>query len=260
MGSNSSRPKVRFELEAPVSEVTIPPSLVGRLTLFELAAADPEIRFSPHCWKIRMALAHKGLQADRIAWRFSDKSEIAFSGQGFVPVLVDKDEVVSDSWQIALYLEQRYHDRPSLFGNADAIPLCRFINAWADGVLLAAVAKVILVDVHQRIDERDKDYFRTSREKRFGARLEVVAADTAARLEEFRVALGPLRSVLGGQAFISGRAPGYADYCVFGMFMWARCTSTTDLLAPGDKLVPWRERLLDAFGGVARQAAIPTAT
>ena len=58
---------------------------------------------------------HKGLPFDTIPWRFTDKDAIAFSGQGRVPVLVDGDEVVSDSWTIATYLEDAYADRPSLF-------------------------------------------------------------------------------------------------------------------------------------------------
>jgi glutathione S-transferase len=51
-----------------------------------------------------MALAHKGLEADRVPWRFVDKDKIAFSGQSLVPVLVHGDESISDSWRIALYL------------------------------------------------------------------------------------------------------------------------------------------------------------
>jgi hypothetical protein len=31
------------------------------MQLYDLAAAEPERRFSPYCWRIKMALAHKGL-------------------------------------------------------------------------------------------------------------------------------------------------------------------------------------------------------
>ena len=41
------------------------------------------------------------------------------------------------------------------------------------------------------------------------------------------------------------------------MFMWARCTSPLELLAEDDPVHAWRERLLDAFDGMARRA--PTA-
>lgn len=85
------------------------------LQLYDLAGAEPERRFSPYCWRIKLALMHKGLPFDTIPWRFTDKDAIAFSGQGRVPVLIDGDEVVSDSWTIATYLEDAYADRPSLF-------------------------------------------------------------------------------------------------------------------------------------------------
>ncbi|MDE2478632.1 MAG: glutathione S-transferase N-terminal domain-containing protein, partial [Betaproteobacteria bacterium] len=58
------------------------------LRLFDLAGADEQRRFSPYCWRTRMALAHKGLPVHTIAWRFTDKQAIAASGQGKVPVLV----------------------------------------------------------------------------------------------------------------------------------------------------------------------------
>src|SRR5208337_4194156 len=66
--------------------------------LYDLAGADPALRFSPYCWRIRMALAHKGLAVETVPWRFTDRDVIAFSGQGQVPVIRDGETVVSDSW------------------------------------------------------------------------------------------------------------------------------------------------------------------
>lgn len=226
----------------------------ANITLYELAGANPDLRFSPHCWKTRMALAHKNLDAERLPWRFTAKQTIAFSGQELVPVLVDGDAVVHDSWRIALYLEERYAERPLLFGHADAVPLARFVNSWADATLLPALARLILIDIHDCLDTADKAYFRESRERRFGRPLEEVVADRPAHLAAFRQALAPLRHLLRGQDFIAGVAPAYADYCAFGMFMWARCTSPVDLVAHDDPVFAWQERLLDAFGGLARAA------
>ncbi len=31
------------------------------ITMYDLAGADPNRRFSPFCWRTKMALAHKGL-------------------------------------------------------------------------------------------------------------------------------------------------------------------------------------------------------
>jgi glutathione S-transferase len=222
------------------------------MLLYELAGADPALRFSPHCWKTRLALAHKGLSAERRPWRFAEKAAIAFSGQDLVPVLVDGDKVVADSWAIAAHLESAYPDRPPLFGSAAAEPVTRFVNAWADRALAPLIARLIIGDIYALLDPGDREYFRTTRERTLGATFEDIMArrDPAA----FRAALAPLRRVLETQPFIGGEAMGYADYCVFGMFMWARCVSDYPLLAPDDPVAAWRERLLDAFGGLARAA------
>lgn len=222
--------------------------------LYELAGADAAVRFSPHCWKTRMALAHKGVEAERIAWRFTDKEAIAFSEQGRVPVLVDRDRTVSDSWRIALHLETAYPDRASLFGGPAGQAAARFVNAWADSVLLAGIAGLIVTDVFSLLHDGDRAYFRESREARFGKTLEAVTADRDEKVGAFRQSLHPLRATLQAQAFLGGEQPNYADYCVFGMFMWARCASDFPLLEAEDPVDRWRGRLLDAFDGMARSA------
>lgn len=227
---------------------------VKPLRLYELAAADDAYRFSPHCWKSRMALAHKGLSPEGVPWRFCEKADIAFSGQGLVPVLVDGDAVIADSFRIAEHLEAAYPDRPSLFGGDMGQANARFINAWVDGTLVPLTARIALMDIHAHIDPRDQPYFRESREKRFGRTLEEVAAEGPQRLVELRQALLPLRLMLRTQPFLCGAAPAYADYCLFGLFMWARVISRTELLEADDPVRVWRDALLDAFGGLARSA------
>jgi glutathione S-transferase len=230
------------------------------LRLYDLAGADPNLRFSPYCWRIRMALAHKGLAVETIPWRFTDKAVIAFSGQGRVPVLVDSattsgsDKVVSDSWSIAEYLETAYPDRPSLFGGASGHAMARFINAWADSVMAPGLARLVVGDVIHCLDAKDKEYFRTSREQRFGMTLEALRAERDKHLAPFRQNLQPLRGMLAAQPYVGGDAANYADYIVFGGFQWARCVSAYALLEPDDPVVAWRDRLLDAFAGLARNA------
>jgi len=224
------------------------------LVLYELAGADPALRFSPHCWKARMALAHKGIEVERRPWCFTDKEMIAFSGQGLVPVLVDDGKVVTDSWRIALYLEAAYPERPTLFGGEAAVPLARFVNVWADSTLAPAIARLTVAEILARVHPKDRDYFRTTREKRFGTTLEALVADQAGRANELRQALNPLRLILQERPFVSGGAPAYADYCAFGMLMWQRCVHPKDPLEPSDPIVAWRERMLDLFGGMARQS------
>jgi len=71
---------------------------------------------------------------------------------------------------------------------------------------------------------------------------------------DFRRSLEPLRISLRDQPFIGGSEPRYSDYAVFGCFQWARCISPFPLLLKEDPVWDWREKLLDAFGGLARAA------
>jgi len=216
------------------------------LTLYDLAGAEPNRRFSPYCWRIRLALAHKQLPVETIPWRFTDKDVIAFSGQGRVPVLVDADKALAGSWTIANYLEQKYPDR-SLFGGPVGAALTRFVESWTDTILQPGLVPLILVDVFARLHEKDRAYFRASREQRLGMTLEAACADRDKRVIGFRQSLEPLRTTLRGQSFLGGETPNYADYIVFGAFMWARSTSPFELMEKDDPVALWRGRLLDRF-------------
>lgn len=224
------------------------------IVMHDLAGADPALRFSPYCWRIRMALEHKGLAVETVPWRFTEKEALAFSGQGRVPVIRDGDTVVSDSWAIAEYLEDTYPDRPSLFRGEGGRAHARFINAWADGVMLGGIAPLIVRDLLDVVAAKDRDYFRTSREARFGMALEAVQEGRETRVADFRTTLVPVRLVLGRQEFLGGGTPSYADYIVFGSLQWPRCASRFELLTADDPIVGWRERMLDLFNGLARKA------
>jgi len=222
--------------------------------LYDLAGADPNLRFSPYCWRAKLALAHKSLDVETVPWRFTDKAAIAFSGQERVPVLVDGERTVTDSWTIAEYLEDRYPDRPSLFGGAGGRTVTRFVNAWADTAVNGGIIRVVLMDIFEHLHEKDRAYFRESREKRFGKRLEEVVADREGNIKALRASLEPLRMTLGTQPYLGGQSPLYADYAVFGSFMWARAISPAALLANDDPVYAWRARMLDAFGGMGARA------
>jgi glutathione S-transferase len=221
------------------------------MKLYDLAGADPARRFSPYCWRIRMALAHKGLPVETVPWRFTERDKITFSGQGLVPILIDGERTIGDSAVIADYLEASYADRPSLFGGAAGRAAQVFIANWTATVLHAGVARSIMADLPLVLEGADRAYFRESREKRFGMTLEQFQSDRDERLPAFRQSLAPLRMTLERQPFLGGEAPNYADYTVFGGFMWARGVSPYKLLEDGDPVAAWRRRLLDAFDGVA---------
>jgi glutathione S-transferase len=225
------------------------------IEMHDLAGADPALRFSPYCWRTRMALAHKGLEVATVPWRFTDKQALAFSGQGRVPVIRDGDRVVSDSWTIAEYLEDTYPDRASLFDGAGGRAHARFINAWADAVLVPGIARLIVRDLLDIVAPQDRAYFRDSREARFGMTLEAVQQGREQKVADFRAALAPVRVVLGKQDWLGGTGPSYADHIVFGTLQWSRCASRFELLAGDDPIVDWLDRMLGLFGGIGGHAA-----
>src|ERR671938_250611 len=90
------------------------------IQLYDLAGAEDDRRFSPYCWRSKMALKHKGLDFETIPWRFTEKEALAPYQSTTVPVLVDGNQSVYDSWAIALYLDEVYPSRPRLFGSRES--------------------------------------------------------------------------------------------------------------------------------------------
>ncbi|MBD0390214.1 MAG: glutathione S-transferase family protein, partial [Nostoc sp. C3-bin3] len=175
------------------------------------------------------------------------------SGQGKVPVIVDHEQVVYDSWAIAQYLEENYLKYPSLFGGEVGKSLSRFTTDWVEAVLNPEIVRLIITDIYSHLHEKDKDYFRQTREKAFGATLEVISADRKQRVVTFRNSLTPLRRTLQHQSFLAGQTPAWADYVVFSSFQWARGVSPFPLLVADDPIFSWRDRMLDTFDGEARK-------
>ena len=224
---------------------------MANIILYELGGLHGA-HYSQFSWRTRMALAHKGLDFDSVPIRVSDKAAIAFSGQDKVPILKDGDHVVSDSWAIARYLEQTYPEGPSLFGGTIGQGLTRYINSFVDRQLVPKAASMLMLDVVAIVDDGDASHMRTTMEKAFRKSLEELAGQREADVAEFRRLLDPLRATLRGQAFLCGDEPAYADYIVFSVLQWARIVSAFELLKADDLVAAWRGRMLDLYGGFAR--------
>ena len=100
------------------------------ISMYDLCGAEVERRFSPFCWRAKMALAHKGLDVETVPWRFTEKDKLPQPNAGRVPVIVDAGRVVHDSTAIAEYLDETI--APRLHPED---PVERAINrAWTDYV------------------------------------------------------------------------------------------------------------------------------
>ena len=218
--------------------------------LYDLRAADGR-SFSPFCWRARMALAHKGIVPEVRKVRFSDIAGIGHQART-VPVLLDGETVVRDSWDIALYLDEKLPDAPRLFANDGERRYARFLHHWVLTQLHLPIFRTIAADIWDRLDPADQPYFRDSREKRLGgAKLESVRDNQLATIEKLRSGLAPLRAVLEEQPFLGGTGATYTDYIVFGAFQWARVISPVAMRESQAVEQRWDERCLALHGGLA---------
>lgn len=223
------------------------------ILLYDLVGADAARPFSPHCWKAAMALAHKGLAFERVATPFTEVPKIEDGATKIVPLIRDGERLVADSFEIALYLDEAYPDRPTLFGGDGGKAMARFVERWSQVTLHGYIGGALLMDIHDRLGEADQAYFRQSREGRFGKPLEEMPEGREEKLAGFHTRLEPLRNMLSVQPFIGGERPLFCDYIVFGAFQWARVISPFRILADGDPVTGWFERCLSLHEGMARQ-------
>jgi glutathione S-transferase len=227
------------------------------ILLYDLVGADPARPFSPHCWKAAMALAHKGLAFERVATPFVSVATVEGDSGMTVPVIRDAERVVKDSFAIALYLEEAYPERPTLFGGKGGEAMARFVERWSQLTIHGYLGSAVLMDIHDRLAPDDQAHFRRTREPRFGRPIEEVPIGREAGLAAFRASLEPLRSTLSYQPFIGGERPLFCDYIVFGAFQWARIISPYQVLTENDPILDWFERCLDLHGKLGR--SVPAA-
>lgn len=220
--------------------------------LYSLCGADEARPFSPHCWKVVLALKHKGLDFVEKPTPFTQIPELEKGFSKTVPILRDGNELIRDSFDIALYLEDHYPNRPTLFGGEGGKALSRFVERFSQTIVHPAITGIAVADIHDMLDETDQRYFRTSREKMLGRSLEEVRAGREAAVREFAAKLEPMRQTLGYQDFIGGDGPLFADYILFGALQWMRITTGAEVFAAGDPVEQWFERCLDLYEGVGR--------
>lgn len=220
------------------------------IKLYDLCGADESHRFSPYCWRVKAALAHKGVEFEAVATPFSQVKNNVQTEQKTLPCLQDGDQQVVESFDIALYLDEKFPDKPSLFKGEESIAAARFVQSWANSSLIPLIIKLVIKDVHSCLAEEDQVYFRQTREKVLGAALEDIYDASAENIEAFRKGLTPLRLTLASQPFIGGSEPLYADFIVYGMVKWVAKFANFDVLAADDPVKVWFDAIDQNYQGV----------
>ncbi|MGB5092197.1 MAG: glutathione S-transferase family protein [Parvibaculum sp.] len=224
------------------------------IKLYDLAATQNR-RLSPFCWRIKYALAHKGLAFETVPLGFSEIRGHAGSDFKTVPSIEDKGRLINDSWAIADYLDAAYPDHAPLFASTGERAAIRFFDNWFGLEIMNRMFGLYVLDIHNVAFPQDHAYFRESREKRLGGMtLEAFTRDREARLPELRHALRPLRATLAQQPWLGGETPNYADYIALGGFLWVASVNTLPPLEQADTLNDWLSRGFALYGGIARDA------
>ncbi|WP_368085689.1 glutathione S-transferase N-terminal domain-containing protein [Vibrio splendidus] len=194
------------------------------ITFYELCGEDG-LQFSPYCWRTKMCLLHK-----KMAFSTTDLSFIDIQTQfkeqfSTLPAIKDGETVLSDSFKIADYLEANYPESPSLFGCEKGRLMAFFFHEWAAS-LHSEIAKIAIFDIYCKLKDRDKAYFRSSREKHFQDTLENVQSNNQelAKIDLLKK-IKVLESYLAKTRYLSDEAPMYSDYIVYGTLKWLLSTS-----------------------------------
>ena len=154
------------------------------------------------------------------------------------------------------YLEDRYPDRPSLFGGPGGRAIGRMINWWGDIAVVGGMFPLIVARYPgppeagrcRLFPQKPRSALRQA-----AGRSRRPAATRPSRV--FARALDPMRLTLKTQAFLGGDG---AELCrlhrVRPVPVGARGQSVQACSPTEDPVSAWREKLLDAFDGMARKS------
>ncbi|KAF8878310.1 hypothetical protein BD779DRAFT_1554797 [Infundibulicybe gibba] len=167
------------------------------ITFYDIPSTIPGNAWSPNTWRIRFALNYKGL-AYKTEWvEFPDIEPLCKkigapptstkpTGEPHytLPVIFDPrtQRAIADSVVIAEYLDTQYPETPALFPKGTHALQYAFMDAYIPA--LDPVWEFVVPQVCVRIRPGSEPYFRRTREKRFGMKLEALVPTGAARTEK----------------------------------------------------------------------------
>lgn len=227
------------------------------IRLFDLVL-DSGCTISPFVWRTKYAIRHKGFDLDLVPNGFTGIKELTGGRSERLPVIVDDDRWVIDSWKIAEYLDATYPDRPMLFSGDGMKVLTKFVDRWLWRTAIGVWIRCYILDYHDLSMSRDHAYVRESRERILGGKLEEMQAGREKRLPLVPPALEPLRSLLKETKWLGGDQPNYADYCVLSQFLWCASVAKVPPLHDDDPLKDYIDRGFDLYGGLGRHPGMHT--
>ncbi|TFK96933.1 hypothetical protein BDV98DRAFT_536033 [Pterulicium gracile] len=207
------------------------------ITLYDIPGKLPGQAWSPNTLKSRLALNFKGLPF-HTEWveypeieglyKTLDLAPTNVQPDGVtpyytLPIIVDasipgKDPVVvSDSWNIAVYLDQAYPDAPLLFPKGTKALQAAFQETWMDAFFWPATVFLRPRTPEIALNPRSAEHFRRTRSHQLGrplAEIEPKGEARVAYLKEWEEKLGKVARVYEGvtdERYLTGDEAVYAD-------------------------------------------------
>src|ERR1700689_5330449 len=122
-------------------------SIEKKVRLYELALENGRSA-SPFVWRIRYALAHKGIAFETVYLGFTEIPTVFGGKFKTVPILEHGDTVLAESWDIAEYLDRAFPERP-LFASPGELAAIRLTDGW---FMNEVMRKMFRVYVKERDD------------------------------------------------------------------------------------------------------------
>jgi len=227
------------------------------ITLYDLQLATG-CTISPFVWATKYALKHKGFDIEIVPGGFTGIMERTSGRSERLPVIVDDGHWVLDSWLIAEYLDEKYPDRPQLFGDESVKVLTKFVEGWLWTTAIRPWFGCYIQDYRDLSLPQDHEYVTRSRENMLGRKLEETQAGREERLPHVLPTLEPFRQLLRENKWLGGSKPNYADYRALAVFLWLASVAKTPPLTDDDPLRDWLDRGFDLYGGLGRHPGMHT--
>ncbi|KZS96514.1 hypothetical protein SISNIDRAFT_407213 [Sistotremastrum niveocremeum HHB9708] len=243
------------------------------ITLYDIPSRLPINAWSLNMWKSRFALNFKGLP-HKTHWVEYPDIEQTMKGIGAAPtdkrddgsdhytcpVISDPTSgtapaVVSDSWDIALYLDKAYPSAPLLFPKGTVILQEVYIQKL-NQLVLSPVMRLLISFMPTHLNPHSAEYFTRTREEWVGKKIDdfcPAGPEREKALDQMKEGLGKLAGLLdkydGGaeRMFVSGEEPVFADFVLASTFEWAKIVGEEEVWS---KVKSWHggrwERFLNA--------------
>ncbi|KAJ3833146.1 hypothetical protein F5878DRAFT_421783 [Lentinula raphanica] len=216
------------------------------IIFYDIPFAKGNICWSSNTWKARYCLNYKRLTY-RTEWveypdikplcikigaaptSFDDKGDAEYT----LPVIYDENtgQVVSESFNIAVYLDTTYPDTPRVFPPGTKALQAAFVH-YAGLQIGRVIGDFLRPVVYEKLPPgKSQEYFRRTREEFYKVKIEDLAPRGEARVREwkkfenalvlFSKHFGRTTDEAGGE-FICGKEPSFADFVMAGLLQWCK--------------------------------------